>query len=341
MSERDARLESFLRGAGWGDALRAMLAGDASNRRYLRLIKPSTAERAVLMDAPSEKGEDVAPFVRIASYLTGLGLSAPRLYAQDEKAGFLLLEDLGDALFARVVARHPEMETSLYSAATDLLADLHRHEPPADLAAYTPDVAADLSAMAHDWYAASALDRAKMPTRDALAQATESALEAHAPACDVLIQRDYHSENLLWLPDREGLARVGLLDFQDAMRGHRAYDLVSLLQDARRDVPPDIEARMIHRYLDESGQDAIDFAKAYATLGAQRNLRILGIFARLCIRDGKAHYIDLMPRVWSLLQRNLTHPSLSDLREACAYLPEPDDALLSGLKLKCATAPGP
>lgn len=337
MAERDARLESFLRQAGWEDALRAMLAGDASNRRYLRLIRPSTAERAVLMDAPPDKGENVAPFIHIATYLTDLGLSAPRIYAKDTDAGFLLLEDLGDALFARVVARHEEMQNSLYCAATDLLANLHRHDPPDGLDTYAPPLAADLSALAHDWYAAGAMDAPDPASRDALSQAVHAALAAFAHDCDILVQRDYHSENLLWLPDREGLQRVGLLDFQDAMLGHRAYDLVSLLQDARRDVPPEIEAQMIARYIAAAEQNASDFALSYATLGAQRNLRILGVFARLCIRDGKAHYVDLIPRVWSLLQRNLTHPDLGALRDACACLPEPDDALMARLKSKCAT----
>jgi aminoglycoside/choline kinase family phosphotransferase len=339
MAERDARLESFLRQAGWDDALRAMLAGDASNRRYLRLIRPSTAERAVLMDAPPDKGENVAPFLHIATYLTGLGFSAPRIYARDTDAGFLLLEDLGDALFARVVARHEEMQNSLYSAATDLLAELHRDTPPDGLAPYAPPLAADLSGLAHDWYATGAMDKPDRAARDALTETVDAAISAFAPDCDVLVQRDYHSENLLWLPDREGVKRVGLLDFQDAMLGHSAYDLVSLLQDARRDVPPDIEAQMIARYIAATEQDALDFALSYATLGAQRNLRILGVFARLCIRDGKAQYVDMIPRVWSLLQRNLTHPELGALRDACACLPEPDDALMARLRSKCATNP--
>lgn len=336
MAERDAQLESFLKAAGWNDALRAMLAGDASNRRYLRLIRPSNSERAVLMDAPPAKGEDVTPFVEVATYLTKQGFSAPRILAQDAEAGFLLLEDLGDALFARVVAEHTEIENSLYSAATDLLAELHRHEPLAGLDAYEPALAADLAALAQDWYVTAATNTIDDQARNNLFQVAKTALEAHAPDCSVLVQRDYHSENLLWLPDRDGLARVGLLDFQDAMLGHRAYDLVSLLQDARRDVPPDIEAAMIARYIDATGEDTQDFALAYATLGAQRNLRILGVFARLCIRDGKAHYIDLIPRVWALLQRNLTHPALADLRAACAHFPEPDETLLKKLKSKCA-----
>ncbi|WP_135502800.1 aminoglycoside phosphotransferase family protein [Roseovarius aestuariivivens] len=339
MAERDARLESFLKSAGWADALRAMLAGDASNRRYLRLIRPSTAERAVLMDAPPARGEDVRPFIRIAEYLCDLGLSAPRIYARDTENGFLLLEDLGDALFARVVERHVEMENTLYSTATDLLAELHCGVPPDHLQPYSPPLTAELAALAFDWYAPIDAATNIAELRRALIEEISAALDANAPECDVLIQRDYHAENLLWLPERSGIARVGLLDFQDAVLGHRAYDLVSLLQDARRDVPPEIEALMMARYIEASGQDAQGFTLAYATLGAQRNLRILGVFARLCLRDGKAHYVDLIPRVWSLLQRNLTHPALANLRSVCAALPLPNDTHLSKLKSKCATVP--
>ena len=342
MSTRDAQISAFINKAGWGDAVVSLLAGDASNRRYLRLIRPSNAQRAVLMDAPPDKGEDVRPFVHIAEYLTGIGLSAPRIFDRDEQAGFLLLEDLGDALFARVIPRNPDLENSLYSTATDLLAHLHASTPPAGLATYDPPTATSLSSLIFDWYIPGADAPVDPDHRTAFESCLHDLLATHAPECDVLIQRDYHAENLLWLPDRKGLARVGLLDFQDAMLGHRAYDLVSLLQDARRDVPPALEAQMRDRYALRTGQNPEDFARAYAVLGAQRNLRILGVFARLCIRDGKAHYVDLIPRVWDLLQRDLDHPALSDLKKILAdALPVPDDTLLTLLKSKCATHPTP
>ncbi len=340
MSDRDAQIRAFIDRAGWGDAVVSFLAGDASNRRYLRLIRPSNAQRAVLMDAPPEKGEDVRPFVRIAEYLTGIGLSAPRILNRDDSAGFLLLEDLGDALFASIIPRNPDLENSLYSTATDVLVHLHAQTPPADLARYDAPTATALSALVFDWYIPGATDTPDTAARPEFERALHDALATHAPDCDVLIQRDYHAQNLLWLPDRAGIARVGLLDFQDAMLGHRAYDLVSLLQDARRDVPPELEARMRDRYALTTGQDPERFATAYAVLGAQRNLRILGVFARLCIRDGKAHYIDLIPRVWALLQRDLAHPALADLNRVLApVLPAPDAPLLQKLTSKCATAP--
>jgi len=167
-------------------------------------------------------------------------------------------------------------------------------------------------------------------------------LAEHAPDCDVLVQRDYHAENLLWLPKRTGHARVGLLDFQDAALGHRAYDLVSLLQDARRDVPITLEDTMIRHYISQTGLESDAFKTAYAVWGAQRNLRILGVFARLCLRDGKAHYVDLIPRVWGLLQRDLGHPELSNVKRIIdAHVPAPSPARLENLKSRCATAQTP
>ncbi|MFN3211037.1 MAG: aminoglycoside phosphotransferase family protein [Roseovarius sp.] len=340
MSDRDAQIGAFIDRAGWGDAVVSHLAGDASNRRYLRLIRPSNAQRAVLMDAPPDKGEDVRPFVQVARYLSGIGLSAPRILERDDDAGFLLLEDLGDALFASIVPRNPDIEERLYSTATDVLVHLHAQMPPPGLASYDPPTATALSALVFDWYLPGATDTPDATERSGFETCLHDLLAAHAAGCDVLIQRDYHAQNLLWLPDRKGVARVGLLDFQDAMLGHRAYDLVSLLQDARRDVPPGLEARMRDRYALQTAQDPAAFATAYAVLGAQRNLRILGVFARLCIRDGKAHYVDLIPRVWGLLQRDLAHPALAPLQAIVARaLPVPDAPLLEKLKSKCPTRP--
>lgn len=336
MSNREKDILEFLALAGWDDGLCSLLAGDASNRRYFRVIRPSNAERVVLMDAPPEKGEDVRPFVVIAEYLSSLGLSSPRIYAEDEKNGFLLLEDLGDELFARVIPRHPEMEPLLYETATDLLVDMHTHVAPSDLGTYDNALAAELSALAFDWYISNLSDRDVSDERKAFCSLLQSMLVDVGMPCDVMIQRDYHAENLLWLAPRKGLARVGLLDFQDAMLGHRAYDLVSLLQDARRDVPPEIEARMIARYVEKSDLDPVAFTAAYSCWGAQRNLRIIGVFARLCVRDSKPSYIDLIPRVWALLQRDLTHPILKPLRDLITeFLPQPDEETLISLKAKC------
>ena len=340
MTTREALAAEFLAACGWAEATRAPLAGDASNRRYERLSHPALGP-AVLMDAPPEKGEDVRPFVHIAEHLTSLGLSAPRILGRDEAHGFLLLEDLGDGLFARVIPAEPALEIPLYEAATDVLLALHRAPLPQGLKPYSPQVMTEMAALAFDWY----LAQSTAPDPAARAEFTAAflpLLEAGAGEQSVLIQRDYHAENLLWLPGRSGPARVGLLDFQDAMTGHPAYDLVSLLQDARRDVPPALEATMITRYIAQSGHNRDDFDAAYHLLGAQRNLRILGVFARLCTRDGKAHYVDLIPRVWGLLQRDLDHPALASVAPMLrAALPLPEAPVLERLKARCGTAPTP
>lgn len=333
MNDRDRAAQAFLDRTVWAKARRAALAGDASNRRYERLTDPATNRSAVLMDASPDKGEDVRPFLRIASFLRDAGLSPPEILAEDTENGFLLLEDLGDDLFARVIPVRPELESTLYEAATDVLVTLHETPPPS-LPAYDPDRMTELAALAFTRYRdrvldgsdPTALDRFKILFRALLAETT-------ATATPVLIQRDYHAENLLWLADRIGVARVGLLDFQDAMLGHPAYDLVSLLQDARRDVPSGIETAMIARYVDATGQDRVAFERAYAVLGAQRNLRILGVFARLATDHAKPHYLKLMPRVWAHLLHDLDHPALTPVADLLrGALPEPTPAHLARLQ---------
>ncbi|UZD90735.1 aminoglycoside phosphotransferase family protein [Cognatishimia activa] len=340
MSDRENKIQKFIKQAGWDDAKRAPLAGDASNRRYERLLRPD-GECAVLMDAPPERGEDTRPFVKIANYLTSHGLSAPKIFASDERHGFLLLEDLGDALYARVVEEDSPLERPLYTAAIDALIALHNVAPPADLPAYSAQLMAEKAAMAWRWY----LDRYD-PSNDEKALRIEALLETVlAPfdqKSDVLIQRDYHAENLIWLPDRSGVAKVGMLDFQDALKGHRAYDLVSLLQDARRDVSEDLEQAMIAHYLDQTGLDQNEFVADYHLLGLQRNLRILGVFARLSLHFGKAHYVDFIPRVWGYIERDLKHPATDEIREqVLAELPAPTPAHLQRLRDLCGTVPTP
>ncbi len=339
MPDRETEIDHFIAASEWRDAEIVPLAGDASNRRYLRLVRGG--ETAVLMDAPPEKDEDVRPFIEIAEYLCGIGLSAPRIFKSDEIRGLLLLEDLGDDLFARYIPDHPEDEIRLYSSATDVLSHLHRYNPPRSLRPYSIAIMTEMAALAFDWYLGGA-QGVQTQRRVPFLEAVRDALQQYAPEQSVLIQRDYHSENLLWLPKRDGIARVGLLDFQDAMLGHPAYDLVSVLQDARRDVPLQIEAEMIGRYISDTNADPESFKAAYHCLGAQRNLRILGVFARLCLRDGKAHYVDLIPRVWDLLQRNLTHPALGHVAALVTlHLPEPTAEILTILKDKCAIIPTP
>lgn len=332
---RTDQAKLFLESAGWADAQIAPLAGDASNRKYERLTL-ADGSRAVLMDAPPQKGEDVQPFVTIAQYLCGIGLSAPRIFHQNVEHGFLLIEDLGDRLYAREIVKNPSSERMLYEAAVDVLTQAHKAPPPA-LPSYNAETTVPLAALSFDWYQFGATGSVDETAKAAFTSAFSAKIAPLDTAPHVLIQRDYHAENLLWLPDRQGAARVGLLDFQDAMLGHPAYDLVSILQDARRDVPPEIEAAMKQRFVIQNGLEVEEFSTAYAILGLQRNLRILGVFARLCLRDGKAHYVDLLPRVWAHVQTNLRHPALADIAlQLNTALPEPSASVLATLKSKCA-----
>lgn len=325
MTDRNTRMAAFLDRAGWALARRAHLAGDASDRSYLRLWLKG--QSSVLMDAPPGKGDDPADFMRIAAFLRRLGLSAPEVLASDLTHGFLLLEDLGDGLFAKLLAADPSQEQRLYEGAVDVLLHLHRQPAPDNLPDLSAAGWAEAAAFAFDHYARASLGHVP-DGRAAFVGAMTSALQAHADGPRVMILRDYHAENLLDLPDRAGLARVGLLDFQLAQMGQPGYDLVSLLQDARRDVAPAVARAMIDRFASAQGMQAKDLAPALATLGAQRALRILGIFARLAVEKGKPQYLRLIPRVWGQLQDNLAHPALADLRTACAPLPVPTPALL-------------
>lgn len=336
MADRARIVETFVSIAGWADAPMTPLAGDASRRRYFRLRRPSGAT-AVLMDAPPDTGEELGPFLEIGELLIEHGFSAPLVIASDLSSGLLLLEDLGDALFARMIDRSPESEAGLYTAAADALAEIQKIAPPGKLARLDPMNMADLARIAFEWYAPAFEGCASVAAEPALSSLTE-ALDRHAPNPSVLALRDFHAENLVWLPDRDGAKRVGLLDFQDAVIAHPAYDLVSLLADARRDVSEPTRSATMRRFLDLTGHDETTFVAAAAAISVQRNMRILGVFARLALRDGKPAYLRLVPRVWGHLVRDLLHPDLAELRKALlTALPEPDPDALKRLEAQCAT----
>lgn len=336
MTDRASLLTGFIKNAGWSDAKRLTIAGDASNRRYERLIRRD-GETMILMDAPLERGEDVRPFTAIAEHLLKIGLSAPKIVYHDKAQGLLLIEDLGDDLFKQVIARDPSLEQPLYEASVDVLTVLHAAPMP-PLAPYDTATMTNFAARAYEWYLFGITGERATMEQARFEKIISDLLSPLEAAPQVLIQRDYHAENLLWLPDRNGAAHVGLLDFQDAMSGHAAYDLVSILQDARRDVPPAIEAAMIDRYLAQNPQDEEAFRAAYAILGVQRNLRIVGAFAKLCIELGKPRYVDLIPRVWEFVERNLAHPALAPIADhIMTTLPAPTTRILDTLKSKCAS----
>ena len=248
--EIETRICRFLIEAGWGDAQRRPLAGDASARRYERLERGQT--RAVLMIAPN-MGDEIQRFMRIGHWLTENGFSAPRLLAQAD--GLLLLEDLGDDLVARLIAQDPAREAGLYREITDFLLALHARPAPAGLSTLDAEALSNLAQLCGDWYLpAAGREAADFAVPSLIAQAY-SALDPVAP---VMCLRDFHAENLLWLPERSGTARLGVLDFQDAVAAHPAYDLVSALQDARRDVAPELEAEMFDYYVRQTGAGADD-----------------------------------------------------------------------------------
>lgn len=300
--------EPFLRVVGWANAEILPLAGDASFRRYFRVIDGE--RRAVLMDAPPPH-EDPRPFMAVAQWLSDRGFSAPPILGVDLDAGLLLLGDFGDQRMREAIDAHPQDEHSLYRAVVDLLVALHAH-PSMALPAYDRATYQRELALFTEWYC-----RALNFTVDATGfvaawdAVLDHILTPDAPRVTVL--RDYHAENIMLLADRPGLARLGLLDFQDALAGHPAYDLVSMLQDARRDVPADLEAEMLGHYCTATGA-AAQFSAAYHILGAQRNIKILGIFCRLWLRDSKPHYLGFQPRVWRYLERDLAHPALAPVK---------------------------
>ncbi|PWR02906.1 aminoglycoside phosphotransferase [Meridianimarinicoccus roseus] len=338
-ADADTSRRAFLGAAGWGAATSVPLAGDASARRYERLTNPD-GRRAVLMIAPPAPDDSTGRFCIVAAHLAGLGLSVPTIHAAAPEDGLALMEDLGDAVFAREITRDATCEAPLYTAAIDMLAELHRHPAPTDLAA--PDAAqmAAMIAPAADWYAGRG--RARPDLARAFASALAGPLEAALDGPRVLAHRDFHAENLIWLPQRRGVAQVGLLDFQDAFAGPPAYDLVSLLEDARRDLAPGLAEAMRERYSEATGTPPEALARDLSVLGAQRNLRILGIFARLCLHFGKPRYVDLIPRVRAHLDTDLAHPDLAALRALTdAHLPAPTPDLLEELKSRCLKIPTP
>ena len=297
-------LDAFLAAAGWGGAAVEPLPGDASFRRYFR-IRSLDGATAMLMDAPPPQ-EDIGPFLRAAHWLDDNGMRPPRILAEKPDKGLILMEDFGEARMRDYLDQWPADEPAVYSAAIDALAKLH--QLPAgpfldySLAEYIREVKLFI-----DWYCtAQSLYVDAAGFVGAWEQALSPLLPRQRPGVTVL--RDYHAENIMLLGSLE---KQGLLDFQDALVGHPAYDLVSLLQDARREVSPELEAQMFDRYVQKTGADVDAFLADYARLGAQRNAKIVGIFVRLWRRDGKPRYLDLIPRVWAAMERDLAHPAMA------------------------------
>jgi tRNA threonylcarbamoyl adenosine modification protein YjeE len=352
-AERMARIRAFLDETSFREARRVRMQGDASTRIFERLLIDN--KTAVLMNAPrrpdgppvrdgkpysaiAHLAEDIVPYVALSAGLRNLGLSAPEILHADLDDGLLVMEDLGDK---RVVTGEPPAPIEAhYAAAIDLLASLHSRELPPTLPVISEfdyrlpsyDQAAFLieAELLLDWYLVGAEAPAQTAGRAAFVRLWQTALAPALAAPPTWVLRDYHSPNLIWLPERDDIARIGVLDFQDALIGPAAYDVASLLQDARVDVPETMEVTLLSRYVrarfaTDRAFDAAGFTLVYATLAAQRATKILGIFARLDRRDGKSQYLRHMPRLWNYLQRSLAHPALAPLKAwYAANVPAPD-----------------
>ena len=313
MSDRTSLIDGFLAGSAWQDWTRTPLAGDASARRYHRLT--AGGHSVILMDAPPENGEDTVPFMQIAMLLRDAGFAAPDVLLHDTKNGLLLLSDLGTTDYAQWLRQHPSDETALYQSAATVLLKLEEVTPPPHLKRMTPSVGAEMVEIIGTHYSHA-------PVKDLCTQ-VQKALEEFAPEPTVLALRDYHAENLIWRTDKTGIDQVGLLDFQDAFVAPPGYDLASLLRDARRDVSPAVISETI-TYFSARTKAKGPFRTSLACLGVQRNLRILGVFARLVSEFGKPRYSAFMPRVWAHIMEDLQDPALVTLRQAVMDLvPEP------------------
>ena len=298
-----AGVDEFLGEHGWGGAAVTLVTADASFRRYFRATADD-GRKAVLMDAPPQH-EDSKPFIDIARYLIGHGFRAPQIMAADVERGLVLLEDFGDVQMRQHLDVAPQDADGIYRQAIDALVRLV-NTPVADLPPYDEDAYLREVGLLTEWYMPAmglALDQSEFD------RLWREALKPVSKVHSVTVLRDYHAENIMLLSD----GGQGIIDFQDALLGHPAYDLVSILQDARRDVDPALEQALLEYYRNATGVDA-NFNLHYALLGAQRNTKIIGIFTRLWKRDGKDRYLGFLPRMWGLLERDLAHTGLADLK---------------------------
>ena len=322
---REDIIKNFVKTQGWDMNNLSFLAGDASNRKYYRL-KPANGPSLVIMDAPPTY-EDAGVFKRTTEVLQGLGLSSPRILKEDLTQGILVLEDFGNQTYTHCLKNNSVDEETLYRLAVDVLITLYQKvDSHAQVPLFSTENLLKQVNLLMDWYV-PAVFKDQQISEEMKSTWTKIWMDLLKPLESerkTMILWDYHVDNLMWLPDRQGVQRCGLLDFQDAVIGPYPYDLVSLLEDARRDVPRDLQEKMITYFMEHlSAEDQPTFLARYSLLGAQRSTRILGTFVRLAKRDGKKHYLNFMPRVWKWLEQDLQHDSLEDLRYWYeTYLPQ-------------------
>lgn len=316
MNNREDIINEFLEDHGWTNEQVTFLAGDASNRKYFR-VKNNT-DRAILMDAPPNK-EDVRPFIFFTNYLLELGYSVPNIFSENAKEGLLLLEDFGDNTFTQVLLKGAK-EAEIYECAIDLLIDLHKRpviENSKDkIGTYSHQELYREISLFVEWYMPLCFEnKTVIKNTDEFYSIWVGLLKNVSQINETLVLRDFHADNLVWLPERDGIKRCGLLDYQDAVIGSRTYDLLSLLEDARRDIMPEQKTHLMKRYLRAFPElDKEKFESTYHILAAQRHCKVLGIFSRLHVRDNKDNYLVHLSRCWRMLKQSCLNPSLLELK---------------------------
>lgn len=321
---RDQLIQDFLDQSGWSHSLRQSITADASFRRYERIIQEDSEKHirmAILMDCPLEH-ESLDHFLQIDHILRSNGLSAPEILAKDEEHGFLLLEDLKVDSFSLVLSGASLfnsdylVEQRLYKVAVESIVKMQTLEVEESLPKYDDDLLLKEAILFPEWYLPYKNVALNIGQKRHFAYILQNIIKGIDYKNSCFVHRDFHADNLIWLPGREGIQRVGILDFQDAVYGCPAYDLVSLLEDARRDVSSATVLAMIDYFLElQPHLDPEKFKRSYTLLGAQRNLKIIGIFSRLAVRDKKTKYLGFLPRVWAHLEHNMQHePLLADLK---------------------------
>lgn len=313
ISDRKKLIDTFLNKTVWKNAKRVKFASDASQRNYYRLHS-TKASNTILMDAPPEFGENVHKFIKASQFLERIGLSVPKIYNRDIRNGFLILEDFGDDIFTDFLLKSSQDEINFYMSATDNLITLYHAEVDSKAKHYDDCEMLSTSLLSIDWYLKYGSNILTGDLRNQFKVLMREVLSKIMTKPMIMVHRDFHAENLIWLKNRNGKQRVGILDFQDMMPGHPAYDLASLLNDVRRVVNEDVRQKCYDHYVKNTGVDKDAFYYAFCICSAQRNLRILGVFTRLAVRDDKKHYLTFLPQVWKNLLQDLSHPDLIDLR---------------------------
>lgn len=327
MTKREEQIKELLRKNNLLCAPTEKITSDASNRKYLRLTKGN--KTVILMDSNPKKNEPINNFIYFTNFLRKHHFSAPKIYDLDIPNGLLLLEDLGARNFADILKVKPKVETNIYKEAVNQLIMIQSKETPKQAKPYSTEILIEEALLFTEWYLGETNSSRLSTQFTSLLTPLLKKIDQTKPT---LVLRDFHAENLIWMNSRKNFKRVGLLDYQDALIGHPAYDIASLLKDARRDVSIEVRDIMTNHYLEKTKHNKDLFLRDYSILSAQRNLKIIGIFSRLSIRDKKKNYVKLIPRVWKNLENDFMHPDLKNLSKFInAVAPYPNVKILKNL----------